>query len=286
MSGAREIKQRIRSAKNISKITKAMEMVSASKMRKSQMQAQASRPYAKNLDNILATISEFTNASSHPLLEQKTQGKDLIVIVSTDRGLVGGLNANLFRAVSQLMKNKQNVEGVSIGKRSRNFLQRVGLPIFADFSNMPDRITYNDILPLTTLLMNAFLNEGIKSVTVVHMESENSLSQKAVVTNLLPVSAKEIEESETSHTPTKEYTFEPSPQAVLNWLLPYFVENAMYFILLEAKASEHSARMVSMKNASDNAKEVVSVLNLQYNRSRQAAITKELQEITTAQMTL
>jgi F-type H+-transporting ATPase subunit gamma len=286
MPSARAIKQRIKSAKNISKITKAMEMVSASKMRRSQQQAMASRPYALSLQGILQKISRYSDPSMHPLLQQRVGGKILLVLVSTDRGLVGGLNSNLFRAVMHWKEEQNEVEVISIGKKAKLFAQRMGLPLYADFSHLPDKISYPDTLAISGLLMRVFLDQEFSSVYVAHMQLINTLSQKPIFDQLLPISPLEIENPAELVEISKEYIFEPSPKEVLDWLLPYYIENTVYFTLLEAKASEHSARMIAMKNASDNAKDIVNVLSLEYNRSRQASITRELQEITTAQMSL
>ncbi|MEO8580998.1 MAG: ATP synthase F1 subunit gamma [Patescibacteria group bacterium] len=286
MPNARAIKQRIKSAKNISKITKAMEMVSASKMRKSQQQAMSSRPYAVELQTILQKISQFTDSTAHPLLTKESEGKDLMVVVSTDRGLVAGLNSNLFRAVLQWRESHPNSVFISVGKKAKQFISRMGFELYADFSPFVDAISYRDSLPMSSLVMKAFLNHEFKSVYVAHMQLINTLSQQPVLDQLLPLSPIKIENKAEIEQVSKEYIFEPSANEVLNWLLPYYVENTVYFTLLESKASEHSARMISMKNASDNAKDIVNVLSLEYNRSRQASITRELQEITTAQMSL
>lgn len=263
-----------------------MEMVSASKMRKSQAQASASHPYAEALQNILKKISKYTDSSLHPLLTTHHAGKDVLVIVSTDRGLVGGLNSNLFRAIIQWKETHPDAVFISIGKKAKQFVQRLGWELYADFSPFGDNVSYPESLPISNLLLNEFLNQGFRSVYVVHMQLINTLSQKPVFDQLLPISQMEIQDDTAAPTADKEYLFEPSPREVLNWLLPYYVENSIYFTLLESKASEHSARMISMKNASDNAKDIVNVLSLEYNRSRQAGITSELQEITTAQMSL
>lgn len=286
MSAARAIKNRIKSAKNISKITKAMEMVSASKMRRAQQQAILSRPYAENLKAILQKISLHTDPELHPLLKQKTTGKTVLVMISTDRGLVGGLNANLFRAVMQWKQNHPNPEIIVIGRKAKSFCRMAGLEMYAEFSDLPDKVTYPDTLPMSKLLLNGFLSDEFQSVHLIHMESITTLSQKPVFTPLLPISPLEIENPSELVEVTSEYVFEPNAKEVLNWLLPYFVENVLYFSMLEGKASEHSARMIAMKNASDNAKEIVNVLNLEFNRSRQAHITQELQEITTATLAL
>ena len=286
MSAARAITHRIKSAKNISKITKAMEMVSASKMRRSQEQALASRPYAQNLQRILRKISLRTDSSLHPLLQHHHQGPAMLVIVSTDRGLVGGLNANLFRAVVSYQQLHPELTCVSIGKKAKLFVRKLGLPLFADFSDLPDKISYSAILPISTLVMKSFLDQEVNSVHVLHMQSETTITQRAEITLLLPLSEAEIEHPSELVSAKSEYLFEPSAKVMLDWLLPYYVENIIYFTMLEAKASEHSARMMAMKNASDNAKDIVKDLSLEYNRSRQAGITQELQEITTAQLSL
>ncbi len=286
MPNARAIKQRIKSAKNISKITKAMEMVSASKMRRSQQQATSSRPYAVELQNILQKISRYTNPEIHPLLAQRETGKDLLILVSTDRGLVAGLNSNLFKAVLEWKHTHPDAAYISVGKKAKLFISRMGLELYADFSPFTDKVSYPDTLPMSSLVMKVFLSKEFRSVTLAHMQSINTLSQKPVFDQLLPISPAEINSPSELINLNQEYLFEPSAKEVLSWLLPYFVENSVYFTLLEAKASEHSARMISMKNASDNAKDIVNILSLEYNRTRQAGITRELQEITTAQMSL
>jgi F-type H+-transporting ATPase subunit gamma len=173
-----------------------------------------------------------------------------------------------------------------IGKKAKSFCRLARLEIYAEFSDLPDKITYPDTLPISKLLLNGFLTDEFQSVHLVHMESVSTLSQKPVFTPLLPISPLEIENPAELVEASSEYLFEPDAKGVLNWLLPYFVENVLYFAIIEGKASEHSSRMIAMKNASDNAKEIVNVLNLEFNRSRQAHITQELQEITTATLAL
>lgn len=284
MPSARQIKQRIKSAKNISKITKAMEMVSASKMRRSLDQAQTSRPYAEALQATLHKISQYTDPSLHPLLQTHPEGKNILIIFSTDRGLCGALNANLFRAAHHWVKEQENVEVIVVGKKAKQFARIAGWQVYAEFSGLPDKVTYADSLPISGLILREFLAGTFKTVHSIHMQSITTLTQKPMLNDLLPITQQELKNEQTSGA--NEYTFEPEPQEILNWLLPYYIENDIYFSLLEAKASEHSARMLAMKNASDNANEIVSVLNLEYNRSRQANITKELQEITTATLAL
>lgn len=285
MANARQIKQRIGSAKNISKITKAMEMVSASKMRKAQDQTLAARPYAQALTSSLHTLAEETTPDLHPLLSQHESGIDVLVIISTDRGLCGSLNQHLFKKATDWYKNHPNGKLIVVGKKAVNFAQFVGLDVQAQFIDMPDTITLSEILPLSTLVIDEFTKKQYRSVTLVYMDFINTLSQKVKQTQLLPI--KQLEEDgplvQTEHA---EYVFEPTPKEILYELLPYYVENTIYQAFLEAKASEHSARMVAMKNASENAKDLVKELQLVFNKSRQESITKELLDITTATLTL
>jgi F-type H+-transporting ATPase subunit gamma len=288
MANTRQIKQRMNTAANISKITKAMEMVSASKMRRAQQQALAARPYTRGIQESLQKVAQFTNASMHPLLSHHSEGKNVVVLFSTDRGLCGGLNTNLFKNTWQWKKAHSDVEVIVIGKKAVAFARKTGLKIAAQFTSMPEKLSVENILPIARLIVDGFLNKEYKTVQIIYMDFINTLSQKVRVTQLLPISAEETElqADQKSSELFAEYTFEPNPHEILNELLPYYIENTLYQILLEAKASEHSARMVSMKNASDNAKGLVSELKLLFNKSRQAAITSELLDITTATLTV
>lgn len=288
MANTRQIKRRIQAAANISKITKAMEMVSASKMRRAQQQALAARPYTRAIQDSLQKVAYFTNSAVHPLLSQHTEGKDVIVLFSTDRGLCGGLNTNLFKSAWQWSKEHQNIEFIVIGKKAVTFARKMGFTIAAQFTDLPDKISSADVLPIATLVTEKFLSHEYRNISIIYMDFINTLSQKVRVTSLLPISAEETQISEVlaQAEGISEYTFEPQARQILDQLLPYYIENTLYQTLLEAKASEHSARMVSMKNASDNAKSLVSELQLLFNKSRQAAITNELLDITTATMTI
>lgn len=281
MPNARLIKGRIKSAQNIAKITKAMEMVSASKMRRAQAQAQASQPYANKLHGILHSIGKNAEPELHPLLQEHPEGQPLLVIVSTDRGLCGGLNTNLFKAVLDFQHQHGNFTTVVLGRKAQEFAIRMGYNITASFNHLPEKPTFGDILPLAQLVRDGFLGTEFSSVHVIHMEFINTLTQQPHVTNLLPLDVEDILEASQEHAIAADYEFEPDPQTILGWLLPYYVEVLLFQILLDAKASEHSARMISMQNASNNAKDVVQSLRLEYNKSRQAAITQELIEITT-----
>lgn len=289
----RLIKSRIKSATNISKITKAMEMVSASKMRRSQDQALKSRPYTHKLVEMLHTIASYTEKSLHPLLEPGNPDAPVaLVVISTDRGLAGSLNANLFREAMKAVEENPNCVFVTVGKKAKEFALKTGKTIVAEFTSLPDTLSLAQVMPISSVLTEGFLKGQFSLVKTIHMQFVSTLTQKPEINELLPVANRDpkglADQTPMSLEPElkKEYTFEPSAKEMLGILLPFYTENGFYQIMLEAKASEHSARMVAMKNASDNARDVVSSLRLEYNKSRQAAITSELLDITTASLTV
>lgn len=260
-------------------------MVSASKMKRAQDQALASRPYARKLTEMLRTIAAHTDPSRHELLRTNDSDKVLVVLFSTDRGLAGGLNTNLFKAVEELITGKK-ISFITVGKKAREYAIKMGYTITAEFSGLPERLRFEDALPIAELMINTFLKGEVGEVYLIHMLFLTTLSQKAHVERLLPLTVQQIERPEELVTSHAEYLFEPNPSMILDHLLPYYVEIETYQTLLDGKASEHSARMVAMKSASDSAKEIVSELQLMYNKTRQASITRELIEITTSAMTL
>ena len=288
MAANRQIKRRISTAQNISKITKAMEMVAASKMKRAQSQALASRAFARAVQSSLSRVAAFTNPSLHPLLSMHEEGRDLLILVSTNKGLCGGLNSNLFKSSHNWIKQHQDYQVVAIGKKAVVFAQRMGWPILAQFTDIPETVSSPDAISISSLVMEKFLSHELKSVHIVYMDFINTISQKVRVTRLLPIAHTETAQDDLELVPQtfKEYLFEPSPRDILDSLLPYYIENSIYQILLEAKASEHSARMVAMKSASENAIELVDELKLDYNKSRQAAITEELRDIATSSLTV
>lgn len=285
---SRQIKRRILTAGNISKITKAMEMVAASKMRKAQAQALKNRSFARAIESSLKNVAAHTDASLHPLLSQHFTGKDVLIVISTNKGLCGGLNTNLFRQLNSWSKQVENPAIIAVGKKAIQFVRKTNLELLAEFVNIPEHVEAEDTTAVSSLIMEKFLNEQFKSVNIIYMDFINTISQKARITRILPVAQEKTEEDDLELVPTikKEYLFEPNAKAILNSLLPYYVENTIYQIFLESKASEHSARMVAMKNASENAQELVDELKLIFNKSRQANITNELLDITTAALTL
>ena len=267
-----------------------MEMVSASKMRRAQLQASGSRPYARKLQEVLKTISALSDGASHPLLNQPETGRDVVVLVSTDKSLAGSLNTNLFRQASEFIEANYETKPdlIIVGAKARQFAKSYEFNLIADYSNIADPVSYGDSLPISSAIMNGFLDGSFKSVRIIYMDFVSTLLQKFRVDQILPVPTDlemADESSNVDGTMLGDYTFEPSAKNILDWLLPYYVEMAVYQILLEAKASEHSARMVAMKNASENATEVIASLKLEFNRTRQAMITNELLDITTASIT-
>lgn len=290
MANQRQVKRRIGTAQNISKITKAMEMVAASKMKKAQDQALAARPYSQALYDSITTISQASKITEHPLLSSHDEGIAVVMVVGTDKGLCGALNGNLLKMLASWKKNHPTGEVIAIGKKAVLAARSLGMTIHAQFTNLPEYITAVDVIPVTTLILNGFTNHQFKSVDILYTDFINTLSQKPKQAPLLPISRsfkpdvveKKIEEK----MQIKEYIFEPNPKKILDSLLPFFLENTIYHSFLEAKASEHSARMVAMKNASENAGELVEELKLVYNKTRQQGITTELLDIISATMAL
>jgi len=285
MSSARQVTSRIKTAKNISKITKAMEMVSASKMKRAQAQALRSRPYAKAVADTLHTLTSESNIALHPLFTEHQEGTELLVCLSTDRGLSGSFNPNLFRELSNWRKKNPKGEIVAVGKKAIAFSQFAGMSIHAQFSSIPDPISLADTLPITALILDGYLQKKFRTVSILFMDFINTLSQKAVFQQLLPLNSN-LADTTLSPAVKTEYLFEPSATEILDKLVPYYVENSVFQAFLESKASEHSARMVAMKNASENAQDLQEELQLIFNKSRQASITSELLDITTATLTL
>lgn len=283
-NNSRQIKQRIQTTGNISKITKAMEMVSASKMKRAQDQALATRPYTRALQQSLVTLSSATVTIEHPLLSTNLQGFDVLLLLSTDKGLCGSLNQNLFKSTAKWLKARSNAKVVAVGKKAVHFARLYGVPLHAQFIEMPDVIRFSDILPITTLIQNGYKNQEFKSVSVVYMDFISTLVQRVRLVPLLPIAKTEFDETVIDPESRAEYVFEPSAEVLLSELLPYYIENTIYQSFLESKASEHSARMVSMKNASENAEVLKDDLQLLFNKSRQESITNELLDITTASL--
>ena len=288
MANTQDIRRRIKSIRNIGQLTKAMQMVAASKMRRAQQNALAGRPYAALMNKVLVSLQQRTDHKLHPLLEVRPVKKELVLIISTDKGLAGALNTNLFREVAHF--DPANTVYVVQGRKARQFVTRTKRELLADFE-LKDAPSFVETKPIAKFYTEKFLNHEVDKVSVVYTHFINTVNQKPVIETLLPITefdfVKHGEASaETNADPLVGYLFEPSAEAVLDIMLPYYLQYQVYQMILDARASEHSARMVAMKNATDNAKEFIRDLTLEYNKMRQASITTELLEIATAQMAL
>jgi F-type H+-transporting ATPase subunit gamma len=289
MANTRDIRRRIKSIRSTAQITKAMQMVAASKMRKAQQHALAGRPYAELMNKVLVSLQKRTNPQLHPLLEIRPLKKELVLIISTDKGLCGGLNTNLFREAANFDQTKTAF--VVSGKKARQFIARTKRELLADFE-LKDSPSFVESKPLSKFCLEKFLRREVDKVSVLFTHFINTISQRAVVQTLLPISSFDLpkgastEESKQDLDPMLGYVFEPKAEELLGVVLPYYIQFQVFQMILDARASEHSARMVAMKNATDNAEQFIKDLTLEYNKMRQAGITTELLEIATAQMAL
>lgn len=290
MPSTRDIRRRIKSVKNTAQITKAMQMVAAAKMRKAQQAALLGRPYADLMNAILAEAGPRIVSFKHPLMEIRPVRKRAVIVVSSDRGLCGGLNSNLFREVVKLDKN--TTVFVTAGKKGAQFVSRTKRQLAAEF-NYKDAPTFAEARAVSKFAQELFLKGEVDAVDILYPQFVSTLVQQPKTVPFLPVGKIQAvkagvnapdAELAAAGVRTDTFEFEPDEKTVLGALLPHSLNFQMHQILLETKASEQSARMVAMKNATDNAKEIIKGLTLEYNKLRQANITKELLEITTAQM--
>ncbi|MDP2720912.1 MAG: ATP synthase F1 subunit gamma [bacterium] len=285
MASLREIRGRIRSIQNTAKITHAMELVAAAKMKRAQNLANSGKPYSNLVNNVIRSIANRINADSHPLLARTGGETAAIILFSTDRGLAGSINSNLFRELSSLVGN---LKFLTLGKKARNFVVKSGKNLLADFP-LSDSSNLATVRPLASFIIDGFLKREFDQTYVVYTEFISTLKQIATIKQLLPIISRGILEEvakEAETTEKLEPLFEPDPDTVLESILPQYILMELYQILLEAKASEHSARMVTMKNATENAGELVDDLTLTYNGIRQEVITKEILDISTAAIAL
>jgi len=284
MPNTRDIRRRIKSGKNTAQITKAMQMVAASKMRKAQQAALAGHPYSEVLNRVLVSLRDLVSEADHPLLESRPVKKKLVLLVTSDKGLCGALNTNVLREASSL--DSKSTVFVSSGKKGSSFLARTGRDMIADFL-LPDSPTFLQTKAVSRFCLDKFLSGEVDEVSVLYPKFVNTLTQKPVLLPLLPISkdkASGVDHDDISAG--SQFLFEPDADEVLNAILPYYFHFTVFQMILDARASEQSARMVAMKSATDNAKNLVKDLTLEYNKARQASITTELLEITTAQMAL
>ena len=285
MASTRDIRRRIKSVKNTRQITKAMELVAASKMKKAQQAALAGRPYAQLMADMLAALAPRVSEAQHPLLarhETRTRG---VLLVTTDKGLCGPLNANLFKLVTDI---KTPAKYVAIGRKGAQFLARTKRDVLADFS-VHDRVPFGEVKTAVEFMVKLYLEGTIDTLEVIYPRFKNTLVQEPTLRPVLPltsvrdfVSHLRAENGHAAETDDRDMLFEPDADSVLAALLPFYVNRYIYQLVLSAKASEHSARMVAMKTAKDNATKLLGDLTLEYNKARQAAITQEILEIAAA----
>ena len=281
MAGSKEIRSKIKSVQNTRKITKAMEMVAASKMRKAQERMRTARPYGDKIRNIAAHLASANPEYRHPYLIKREIKNAGFIVVTTDKGLCGGLNTNVLRAVTaklrELETSGKKTQVTAIGNKGLGFMNRIGAKVVSSLIQMGDVPRMDKLIGPIKVQLDAYAAGEIDAVYLAYTRFINTMSQESVVEQLLPLSPDKLQE--TSREYSWDYIYEPDAQSVLDDLMVRYVEALVYQALTENMASEQSARMVAMKSASENAKEVIDALQMTYNKSRQAAITKELSEI-------
>ena len=282
MAAGKEIRGKIKSVENTKKITKAMEMVAASKMRKAQDRMRAARPYSDKVRNIAAHLSQANPEYTHPFLVKQNSAKKVgIIVVTTDKGLCGGLNTNVLRMVTNKVRELEGqgikAETVAIGNKGLGFLHRIGAKVVSQAVQLGDTPHLDKLIGPVKVLLDAYQEGQLDAVYLFYTKFINTMKQESMMDQLLPLSSDRLQADKDSHA--WDYIYEPDAQSVIDELLVRYVEALIYQAVAENMASEQSARMVAMKAASDNAGNVIGELKLVYNKTRQAAITKELSEI-------
>ena len=280
MAGGREIKTKIKSVQNTRKVTRALEMVSASKIRKAQDRMKASRPYARAMKQLIGHLAQANSEFQHPYLIERPAPKRVgYIIVSSDRGLAGGLNNNLFRKLLGEIRrwNEQGVEVdiVTIGQKASVFFRRIKVNMLASVTHLGDQPHVEQLIGVIKVMLDAFDAANVDRVILCYNDFVNTMTQRAAFDQLLPLPPTDANVGRHSW----DYIYEPDAQTVLDHLMTRYVESLVYQAVMENVASEHAARMVAMKAASDNATKLIGTLNLVYNKARQAAITQEISEI-------
>lgn len=277
MANIRTIRRRIRGVQNIAKITKAMEMIAASKMKRAQERGLAGRPYAEKIRQVIADLAALpeTGGALHPLLQRRPVANIVIVHITPDRGLCGGLNTNLNRlTASFILGQTVPVTLITVGRKGLDFMRRYRRDIIAEFTQLGDRPSLLDTLPISHIIIDGYSRSSVDLVYLAYAQFVSTMLQKPVLQQLLPVEPASI-----PMVQNVDYIYEPGPDVVLDELLPRFVEMQVYHTILESVASEQSARMVAMRNATDNANEFIEDLTLLYYKARQESITKEILDI-------
>ena len=278
------IRRRIKSAKNIAQITRAMEMVSASKMRKAQDSALSTRPFTEKLVSMIRRLSADNEAKSHRLAIIREEKNILVVLSSTTKGLCGGLNVNLYRGFRELVDNNPNANFavVALGTKSKWVIKGKDISIVAKFGDLGETVTFEESRSVSRFVVDSFVKGDYDSVYILYPKFLTTLTNVITSHKLLPIAPTETDETIAS----TDYTIEPNPTELIDMLMPYQLEMSVYQIILESRATEHSARMVAMKNASDNARDLIGSLTLDYNQARQSQVTSSLLDVTTARMAL
>ncbi len=291
MASIRLYRKKIKSAKNIAKITKAMQMVAASKMKRAQVMAETSRDYSSGIMNLSNIISSRLDSSTHPLLMSKMVGSEgeMIILIAPEKGLCGALLTNMVRCIIKLYSPQaiKNIRFIAIGKKAKYIITRIGGTILAEFNIGLSQPSYDIVSPIAHLISESFIKGDIGKVSVLYNEFINTMTQKPIQKTLLPLTMISEESNKVAQNlQNTDMIFEPSAKDITDSLLERYLEIEIYQFLLEAFASEQSARMVAMKNATDNAKGLISDLTIKYNKARQAGITAEIIDIASASMIL
>ena len=285
MASGKELRTKIKSVENTKKITKAMEMISVSKMRKAQERMRAARPYSEKVRNIAANLGKANPEYVHPFMKTNDAKSVGYIMVTTDKGLCGGLNTNLFRAVTLKLRDAQSAGQtpltVAIGGKGLGFLGRIGAKVVSHVTHLGDKPHLEKLIGPVKVLLDAYIRGEVNAVYICYNKFVSTMRQEAVVEQLLPLSADKMHEEAQADgsQPSWDYIYEPDAQSVIDELLVRYAEALVFQAVAENMASEHAARMVAMKAATDNAGNVIAELKLIYNKTRQAAITKELSEI-------
>ncbi len=276
MPSQRDIRRRIGAVRNIKQITRAMQFVAASKLRRAQDATLASRPYAAKIDEVLADLAAILSGEDHPLLARHEGNRRCIVLITSDRGLAGPLNTNTIRfAAREITEHQGDITLVTVGRKGREAMRRAGMPIEAHFPGFGDRPAFADVLPLARLLTDDYLARTHDRIDIIYQHFVSTLVQRPTLEQLLPVEPSE----DTAGIPGGQFIFEPNPDFVLEQILPRYLATRLYQAVLEGTASFFSSQMVAMKNATENADELIEDLTLSYNKVRQTNITREMVEI-------
>ena len=280
MAGAKEIRSKIKSIQNTQKITKAMEMVAASKMRRAQDRMLASRPYAARMRNVIAHLAQAHPEYRHPYLVEREVNRIGLIVISTDRGLCGGLNVNMFKTAVVAMKrwknSNQEIDLCAIGQKGAMFFKRFGGNVVSQAAHLGDAPLLQDLIGVVRVMLDAYDTNRIDHMYLAYNQFVNTMTQKPILDQLLPIPKRESDAGLTHHW---DYLYEPDSKLVMDELLKRYVESLVYQGMVENIACEQAARMVAMKSASDNAGDIIDDLQLVYNKARQAAITQEISEI-------